>query len=437
MNIALVSYRFPPDKGGGGIGSYSSKLARALTKRGHRVHVVCHTNPEDGPEQDLVDEGVYVHRVREPAWTKNFPPLKVLAYRWRVREKVFEIDNSLCSPVPQYTGSPEKAFTGARGHGGTGAPTCTKRSRGGRLDIVEVPNWIFEGLFLMWGKRPFPVVCRLHTPLLEHFFQCGNKLNLAFRVLGWLEKIAVSRADALVTSSGFYADRMAKFYGVKREKISVVPLGVEIGRIDNCSNEISLIASRSSIFDKTVSILFIGRLEKRKGIEYLLKAVPDVLERCPQARFIFAGKDEAGIHKSYFDKLSGGRFHDSVEFLGCVSDERLEDLYRTCEVLCVPSVSESFGLVFVEAMSRGKPVVACDVCAVGEVIAHGQNGLLVPPRDSKSIVSALVELINDPVKRRRMGESGRRMCEEKFSDSAMAERTERFYQMVSEDGNLF
>ncbi|MCK5342952.1 MAG: glycosyltransferase family 4 protein, partial [Candidatus Heimdallarchaeota archaeon] len=252
MKIAIITYQYPPGTGQSGIANYTRNLAHGLVSRGNEVHVIAHTDPEDGDEQELMDGKVYVHRIREPRWTQKISLLKVFAYRWRIYQKTNEL---------------QKKYG---------------------LDIVECPNSIFQGVLLCSLPKRFPVVMRVHTPMFEIFESSFGKIPFRFKVISLFEKLAVLKSDALVTSTDFYAKKVSDAYRISKDRFTVVPLGINMPEIDQLNLKPN---------NNMVRILFVGRLEERKGIRYLLEAVPEVVSLCSSVEFVFAGKDVGGFRR--------------------------------------------------------------------------------------------------------------------------------------------
>ncbi|MDI7275270.1 MAG: glycosyltransferase family 4 protein [Anaerolineae bacterium] len=158
--------------------------------------------------------------------------------------------------------------------------------------------------------------------------------------------------------------------------------------------------------DGRPTILFMGRLEKRKGFEYLLQAFARVRRRIPHARLLVAGAYSKEDKEPYVlqARREGIR---GVRFLGFVPTEDKPRCFRSCDVFCAPSVGfESFGIVLLEAMATGRPVVASSIPGYRTVLTHGREGLLVEPGDPESLAEALVRLLEDPDLRQRMGACG-------------------------------
>jgi len=164
--------------------------------------------------------------------------------------------------------------------------------------------------------------------------------------------------------------------------------------------------------DGRPSILFVGRLDKRKGFKYLMQAYETVKRAVPEVRLIAVGgftTEEA----AEFEEFAAERRLPDVHLVGRVSDEDLRSYYHTCDVVCVPSTGfESFGYILIEGMAAGKPVVASDIAGYRFVLQHERQGLLVPPKDPASIAGALIRLLRHPSERRAMGRAGRERAAE-------------------------
>ncbi|MGE5618033.1 MAG: glycosyltransferase family 4 protein [Sphingomonadaceae bacterium] len=176
------------------------------------------------------------------------------------------------------------------------------------------------------------------------------------------------------------------------------------------------------------NILFVGRLEKRKGLKYLLRAMSGVWSHFPEARLIVVGSGP--LLEDYKHLVESHRLQNVV-FTGFVSSEDLPRYYRSCDVFCAPSTGqESFGIVLLEAMASGKPLVASDIPGYRFVVNHGVEGLLVPPKDEQALALSLVRLLSDGELRARMGQAGLKRAEE-FSWDKVAGRVLAFYEKAS------
>ena len=180
---------------------------------------------------------------------------------------------------------------------------------------------------------------------------------------------------------------------------TIIPNGVDVERF---SPDVLPIAD---FCDGKVNILFVGRLEKRKGFNYLLEAYKRVKREIPDSRLIVVGPGTTLRHK--FGKQVMAEGIKDVVFVGYVSHNELPRYYKTADIFCAPATGwESFGLVLLEAMAVGKPVVASNIEGYASVVSHGVDGLLVPPKDEEKLAEALVFLGSNGSLRQEMGAKG-------------------------------
>ena len=159
--------------------------------------------------------------------------------------------------------------------------------------------------------------------------------------------------------------------------------------------------------DGKLNILFVGRLEKRKGFRFLLRAFQRVKVLMPQTRLIVVGDYDEDDKQPFVEYVREHRLAD-VCFVGWVPYEDLPRYHRSCHIFCAPSTgSEGFGLILLEAMAAGKPIVTCDIPGYRTVMADGQEGLTVPPENELYLAQALIRLLRDPAAREVMGQRGR------------------------------
>jgi len=152
-------------------------------------------------------------------------------------------------------------------------------------------------------------------------------------------------------------------------------------------------------------ILFVGRLVPQKGVDVLLRAFAVVLRRCPGIRLVIAGD---GYQRLYLERLSRHLgLPPHVEFVGWQTGPALARLYQAAEMVVVPSVYEPFGLVALEAMACGRPVVASRIGGLAEVIAEGRTGYLIPPGDYLSLARRMAQLLLEPARAAAMGQAAR------------------------------
>ncbi len=184
---------------------------------------------------------------------------------------------------------------------------------------------------------------------------------------------------------------------------------------------------RDELRDGTLNILFIGRLEERKGLIHLLRAYHRLRKRHVDARLLVLG---AGPKLREYRRFVGLRQIRDVEFLGRVSDEEKAQYLASADIFCAPSTGqESFGIVLLEAMAAGVPIVASDIHGYKQVVQRNVQGLLVEPRNHKQLAAALYTLSRDPELRNEMGEAGRARAPE-YSWRRVTEQVVDYYHEV-------
>jgi phosphatidyl-myo-inositol alpha-mannosyltransferase len=200
----------------------------------------------------------------------------------------------------------------------------------------------------------------------------------------------------------------------------IIPNGVDIELYGSA-------APLEQLRDGTLNILFIGRLEERKGLIHLLKAYHRLRKRRVDARLLVIG---AGPKLREYRRFVGLRQIRDVEFLTRVSDARKARYLASADIFCVPSTGqESFGIVLLEAMAAGVPIVASDIHGYKNVLQRDVQGLLVEPRNHRALAAALYTLARDPELRHQMGEAGRRRAPE-YSWPRVTERVVEYYHEV-------
>jgi len=212
-----------------------------------------------------------------------------------------------------------------------------------------------------------------------------------------LERRHVRQVDRILTSSAYSAARIAEEYGVPAHRITVVPEPIDLVRWRQAFESAPELPRRGN------SILCVAHLYPRKNVATLLAAMTRLSNQAV-LRVVGTGPDLARLERRARELGLGRR----VEFLGHVAFDRLAGEYRRADIFCLPSRQEGFGIVFLEAMAAGLPIVAARAAAVPELVSDGESGILVAPDSPGDLAAALDRLLSDPGERRRMGETGRR-----------------------------
>ena len=224
-------------------------------------------------------------------------------------------------------------------------------------------------------------------------------------------------ADAVLALTGAEKDVLIRL-GVAEDRVHVIGMGPTL------SHESDADRFRSERQIEGPIVLFIGQQYLHKGYVELLDSTELVWDRVPDAEFVFIGPP-VGNSSSTFTKYSDPRIH----FLGKTDLQEKTDALDACALLCVPSTQESFGGVYTEAWSFGKPVIGCKIPAVSEVIDDGVNGILVD-QDPSDIARNIITLLQHEEMRQSMGAAGKTKVEAKYSWGEIASRTEHAYEFA-------
>jgi len=220
-------------------------------------------------------------------------------------------------------------------------------------------------------------------------------------------KIAVSRPAREFVSRHLPAD------------YRIIPNGVDIERFYPEGPTIERFA------DNKLNILFVGRLEIRKGLDYLLGAYEKIKGKFPNIRLIVIGPGTR--LRPRYQKMIEEKSLADVIFIGFVPTTELPKYYRTAHIFCSPATGgESFGIILLEAMASGKPVIASAIEGYANVVSHGEDGLLFPPKDEEALAEAILSLLVDEPLRKSMGLKGRIKAEE-YSWENIASKVMDYY----------
>jgi phosphatidylinositol alpha-1,6-mannosyltransferase len=238
---------------------------------------------------------------------------------------------------------------------------------------------------------------------------------------------ALRAAQRYVAITRFTLDATTARHGLESHRELILPPSLPKGRPPSRQTD-----CRTSKCLTRPTVLTVGRIEaseRYKGHDVMLDAWPAVLRRLPDAMYcIVGGGDDRQRLESRARELG---IADSVHFAGAVSSEQLDVCYDSCWVFAMPSRTElntrvprgeGFGIVFLEAMTHGKPVVGPRVGSPTEFIRSGEHGLLVDPTDSREVARALIELLEDPTRAQHMGDAGREWVAKEFSFDRFCER---------------
>lgn len=269
--------------------------------------------------------------------------------------------------------------------------------------LIHSHYWISGQLgWMLSEQRGLPLIHTMHTmaKVKNQALAADEPAEPATREYG--EEQVVRFADGLIANTDSEAAALVSLYDAEPSKVHVVAPGVDLERFSPGHGKAGARAKLDLPKDALI-LTFVGRLQPHKGPEVLVRATADILRRHPEIRdrlqvIIMGGASGNGIHepeklRRLADELS---ISDVVRFVEPVAREDLPDWYRAADLICVPSYSESFGLVALEAQSCGTPVVATAVGGLRTAVADGVSGALVDGHDPKAWSAVLCRLLMNP-----------------------------------------
>lgn len=386
MRIALVAYEYDGVASGGGIGTYVRNVARMLADAGYHVAIFA------GGETSAVAH----------------PSAALSVY---------------------HVGGPRETFVD------TVVPVFAKAHHERPFDVVEGPEYGADASGIAARFPELPLVVKLHAPsfsILEanrqHIpwsarmrFAIGGLLRGRLSPDPWRydsrndrERLHALQADLVVGNSRATADLVAAQWHLAPERLSALSMPYAPTR------EVLEIAGEPD----TPTILFLGRIEVRKGVLDLARAIPLVKRRHTDARFRFVGRDlpHPADRRPLSDHIRrlAGRFENAVEIPGAVDYDRVPSELAGATVCVFPSTWEAAGLVCLEAMAAARPVIGSSSGGMAEFIEPGVTGLLVPPFAARRIAESINALLDDPAARRAMGAAARTAVLSKYAPAQIA-----------------
>lgn len=407
LRIAMISREYPPSPVGG-IGRWTYIVARGLASRGHEVSVIT-VSPTGQAVVDYLDD-VWIHRIS---------------------------DRNAGTPAAYASSILPRDL--AKHASATYTETRSIILRRG-LDLVSAPIWDLEGAELMHANM-LPVVTSLHTTDALSSARKGEHgltdINDRKETISRAEKEVLCRSRFILANSTAIVGDIDATYGITlaRDRVSVVPHGVPRGLDEQ---QIGAKLANVDSDDTAVRLLFVGRLEPRKGVDILADALRRIASSAtPKVRLEI---DIAGMPQPQLWTPSEWKKIATIEALGTsrikvrlhgeVDDNSLAALYTDADIVVIPSRYESFGLVAAEAMSFACAVIATDVGGFRDIVDDGKTGTLIPAGDAEALASAILTIGSAPGLRQRLARAGYGRYRSKFSEEEMISRLEEYYFSV-------
>lgn len=384
MKILMLSPYFYPHTGG--TEKYVKDLSIQLVKLGHEVTVISNNVPiaKKAPKEEII-QGVKI--IRMPAIDTFYLPISM--------------------------------------------PFDLKLTKG--YDIIHCHAPAFSYVRSVAGKLKIPVIVTYHcdTVIFDKIMgiPVPNFIKKAFEgIMNSYARMWLPKVDGILATSESYASGSPV---LKDFPHYVAPIGVHYENFDKIIEKLKL-SEKTKVKNQ---ILFVGRLAANKGVEYLIRAVPLVIEKFPDAQFILAGEGEEKPHLQTLIKAF--KVEKNIKFYGVLTFEKLVELYTNSLIFVLPSINplEAFGIVQLEAMACRTACVISNIRGVNSVMEVGKSGYLVEKQNPNDLAEKICLLLENPAKAIEMGKRGRKLCEEKYNWEKIARRIVEIYnELIKKKG---
>lgn len=386
LTVIMLSWEYPPEVVGG-LARHVYALSRELAHQGHRVFVL--TRAAAGLPAEAVEEGVEVRRLIPYFHEPHDFLLWVSHLNFALMEAGVDLLRSLESGA-----------------------------------ILHAHDWLTA--FAARGLKHLfrlPLVATIHAT--EHGRNGGIR-DAGQQYINDVEWWLTYEAWRVVVCSQAMRREVRDLFGLSDDKVRVIPNGVDLSLPPpgEAPPRDVLAAPDERL------IIQVGRLVPEKGAAVLIRALPSLLQR-HRVRALICG---AGSYREELIHLAQRLgLADRVQFPGWLPDGQVQHLYRLADVAVVPSLYEPFGIVALEAMATGAPLVVSDVGGLGEIVAHGKTGLKVAPGNPEALAEAIATLLSSRRTARRLAAAARREAAERYGWASIAQATARLYREVQQD----
>jgi len=380
----MLTWEFPP-RIVGGIARHCEGLAKALSHQGHEVHVVTLDLPGI-PYYEEID-GVKIYRTAAQLGHPNFITWTLL-FNHFMEKRMADLSKKV------------------------------------EYDVLHVHDWLTAPSGISFKHfLAKPMVLTVHS---TEYGRSSLHSPDSYAIDG-IEWWAAFEANKIIVTTDFMRREVCDHFRVPWEKVEIVPNGIDLRKFPE-SVDREAVRRRYGIQAHEKLVLCVGRLVPQKGVEYLINAVPLIVQRHQEAKFIIVGDGWLKSHLEYIARSTGHGW--KISFTGFIPDSELAALLMSADVLVVPSIYEPFGIVAIEGMAAGVPVVATQIGGLGEIIEHDKTGILVYSRNPESIAWGVDRVLSDPNHSKWLVQNALGKVQKTYSWEAIAMKTVKVYEGV-------
>jgi glycogen(starch) synthase len=393
----MLSWEYPP-RIVGGIARHVQELSEALAAQGVQVHVITATHPDASDE--VIENGVHLHRVGAPP----SPHGDFLQGVWTMNAAFEARADALLQDLLR------------------GKPAQSQREP----ILLHAHDWLaYPAAKSLKHRYKLPLIATIHAT--EHGRHGGIHSDLS-RAIHQLEWELSYEAWRVIVCSNFMRGEVMHALNTPYDKLDVIPNGIRAEKFQFEFPESERQAFRARFAEPNQPLIFfVGRMVREKGVQVLLQALPIVRAELPDAKLVVVG----GGYRAHLETFV--RFchlEDAVQFTGFIPDSELLRLYRVVDVAVYPSLYEPFGIVALEAMAAGAPVVVSDAGGLKEVVRHEETGILTWAGNPESLAWGILRVLQDPAAARRRVQNAQKAVQREFNWKRIAQQTQQVYRRV-------
>ncbi len=385
--MGTLTWEFPP-RVVGGIARHCEGLAKALVQQNHEVHLFTLDFPGSPSYEEM--DGIKVYRASTELGHPNFLTWVLMFNHFlskRMADVVQKVD----------------------------------------FDVMHVHDWLaaFSGItFKHYVKKP--MILTVHSTEVGRAQGLHSPDSFSINGIEWWSNY---EADRVIVCSQSMKNEICSHFNLPPDKVDVIPNAIDATKYQIPVDR-GAVRQRYGVGWGEKLILCVGRLVPQKGIEYFIRAIPIIARRYPEAKFVIVGE---GWSRDILEAEARASGHQrKIQFTGFASDKEVIELMTSADVLVVPSIYEPFGIVALEGMATGVPVVASKVDGLSEVIEHERTGIFVYPRSPDSIAWGIHRVLSDPDHAKWLTENAKDKLHKAYSWEAVAMKTVDVYRKVVE-----